>query len=111
MRQFTMYNLQCTIAALFLLFSLSVFGQSNLTYELKVGTTGENTVLTEFPESYQGEKVNIKVQCTMYDVQSTKDSFDFVFTNGEAVTGFAEVYQYDDPNGEPRSTNLGSERV
>ena len=99
MRQFTMYNLQCTIAALFLLFSLSVFGQSNLTYELKVGTTGENTVLTEFPESYQGEKVNIKVQCTMYNVQSTKDSFDFVFTNGEAVTGFAEVYQYDDPNG------------
>ena len=99
MRQFTMYNLQCTIAALFLLFSLSGFAQSNLTYELKVGTTGENTVLTEFPESYQGEKVNIKVQCTMYNVQSTKDSFDFVFTNGEAVTGFAEVYQYDDPNG------------
>ena len=99
MRQFTMYNLQCTIAALFLLFSLNVFAQSNLTYELKVGTTGENTVLTEFPESYQGEKVNIKVQCTMYNVQSTKDSFDFVFTNGEAVTGFAEVYQYDDPNG------------
>ena len=76
-----------------------VFAQSNLTYELKVGTMGENTVLTEFPESYQGEKVNIKVQCTMYNVQSTKDSFDFVFTNGEAVTGFAEVYQYDDPNG------------
>ena len=62
MRQFTMYNLQCTIAALFLLFSLSVFGQSNLTYELKVGTTGENTVLTEFPESYQGEKVNVRIE-------------------------------------------------
>ena len=41
---------------------LSVFGQSNLTYELKVGTTGENTVLTEFPESYQGEKVNVRIE-------------------------------------------------
>ena len=39
MRQFTMYNLQCTIAALFLLFSLSVFGQSNLTYELMTSSS------------------------------------------------------------------------
>jgi len=81
------------------MFSVSVFAQSNLTYELKVGTAEENKLLTDFPESYAGQKVNIKVQCTMYNVQSTKDSFDFVFTNGEAVTGFAEVYQYDDPNG------------
>ena len=106
MRQFTMYNLQCTIAALFLLFSLSVFGQSNLTYELKVGTTGENTVLTEFPESYQGEKVNVRIEtASLTDrfadrIQTASlTEFDFVFTNGEAVTGFAEVYQYDDPNG------------
>ena len=90
---------RCTIVSLLLMFSVSVFAQSNLTYELKIGTAEENKLLTDFPESYAGQKVNIKVQCTMYNVQSTKDSFDFVFTNGEAVTGFAEVYQYDDPNG------------
>ena len=28
--------------------------QSNVTYELKVGTTGENALLKEFPESYAG---------------------------------------------------------
>ena len=70
MRQFTMYNLQCTIAAIFLLFSIGVMAQSNVTYELKVGTTGENTLLAEFPESYAGEKININVQCTMYNEQT-----------------------------------------
>lgn len=99
MKRCTMYDVRCTIVSLLLMFSVSVFAQSNLTYELKVGTTEENKLLTDFPESYAGQKVNIKVQCTMYNVQSTKDSFDFVFTNGEAVTGFAEVYQYDDSNG------------
>ena len=99
MKRCTMYDVRCTIVSLLLMFSVSVFAQSNLTYELKVGTAEENKLLTDFPESYAGQKVNIKVQCTMYNVQSTKDSFDFVFTNGEAVTGFAEVYQYDDPNG------------
>ena len=33
-----------------------------MTYELKVGATGEVQVLTDFPESYAGEKVNIRVQ-------------------------------------------------
>ena len=99
MKRCTMYDVRCTIVSLLLMFSVSVFAQSNLTYELKIGTAEENKLLTDFPESYAGQKVNIKVQCTMYNVQSTKDSFDFVFTNGEAVTGFAEVYQYDDPNG------------
>lgn len=99
MKRCTMYDVRCTIVSLLLMFSVSVFAQSNLTYELKVGTAEENKLLTDFPESYAGQKVNIKVQCTMYNVQSTKDSFDFVFTNGEAVTGFAEVYQYDDSNG------------
>ncbi len=99
MKRCTMYDVRCTIVSLLLMFSVSAFAQSNLTYELKVGTAEENKLLTDFPESYAGQKVNIKVQCTMYNVQSTKDSFDFVFTNGEAVTGFAEVYQYDDPNG------------
>ena len=53
--------------SILLLFSLSVMAQSNLTYELKVGMTAENTLLAEFPESYSGEKINImyNVQCTM----------------------------------------------
>ena len=43
-----------------------LFAQSNLTYELKVGTTGENTLLAEFPESYAGEKVNISIQYSAF---------------------------------------------
>ena len=50
------------VLALYSLFFIPAFAQSNLTYELKVGTTGEVQVLTNFPESYQGEKVNVRVQ-------------------------------------------------
>ncbi len=76
-----------------LFLSLSSWAQSNLTYELKVGATGEVQVLKDFPESYQGEKVNVKVQRTRYHVQG-KDSCDFVFTTGEAIEGFNEVYRF-----------------
>ena len=98
MRQFTMYNLQCTIAALFLLFSIGVMAQSNVTYELKVGTTGDNTLLAEFPESYAGEKININVQCTMYNEQ-TADSFDFIFSSmnqPNLADRFDSIYSYTD---------------
>ena len=50
-----------------LLFSIFSFqfsicqAQSNLTYELKVGTAEENKLLTDFPESYAGQKVNITI--------------------------------------------------
>ena len=50
------------------LLALPLAAQSNLTYELKVGTTGENTLVVEFPESYAGEKINISVRCTVYSV-------------------------------------------
>ena len=97
MRELKIKNLKFKIIliACLTLWCTCVFAQSNLTYELKVGTTGENTVLTEFPESYQGEKVNVSDRIQT----ASLTEFDFVFTNGEAVTGFAEVYQYDDPNG------------
>ena len=75
--------------------------QSNLTYELKVGTTGDNTLLQEFPENYAGEKVNIKVQCTAYNVQRA-DSLDFVFANEgtEALRSWGDsVYNYSDESG------------
>ena len=45
--------------------------QSNLTYELKVGTTGENTLLAEFPESYAGEKVNITLRVESLEISTS----------------------------------------
>jgi spermidine/putrescine transport system permease protein len=72
--------------------------QSNLTYELKVGMTAENTLLAEFPESYSGEKININVQCTMYNEQ-TADSFDFIFSSmnqPNLVDRFDSIYSYTD---------------
>ena len=85
-----------------MLCSVIAFAQSNLTYELKVGATGEVQVLRDFPESYAGEKVNVKVQRDKVQStkeQSTMDSYDFVFTDGKAVEGFTEVYQFTDENG------------
>ena len=52
-----------------LVMALSSFAQSNLTYELKVGATGEVKVLQEFPESYAGEKINIKVRGERLEVR------------------------------------------
>ena len=75
--------------------------QSNLTYELKVGTTGENALLAEFPESYAGEKVNVRVESLTFKIESL-DFFDFVFTNEPqpklALWGDS-VYNYTDEAG------------
>ena len=54
--------------------------QSNLTYDLKVGTTGEVQVLAQFPDVYEGEKVNIKVKGERLEVKGL-DTLDFVFTD------------------------------
>ena len=74
-----------------------ISAQSQLTYELKVGTTGENTLLAQFPENYEGEKVNIKVQCTMHDAQSA-ESFDFIFATVQLPLAekFDSIYSYTD---------------
>jgi spermidine/putrescine transport system permease protein len=86
------------------MFSLSVSAQSKLTYELKVGTTGENTLLAEFPESYSGEKVNITVsgerlQVTGYGLRDL-ETLDFVFSNHQSpITNhqsFDSIYSYTD---------------
>ena len=62
--------------------SFATFAQSNLTYELKVGTTGENTLLAEFPESYAGEKVNIGIQTAALTEYRTQTELpDFVFAD------------------------------
>ena len=88
-----------------LLFSASLsFAQSNLTYTLKVGKTGENRLLAEFPEVYAGEKVNISIQHSALNFASTDslsylEPFDYVFANapmeelaiwGDSVYSYAE---------------------
>ena len=78
-----------------------IWAQSNLTYELKVGTTGTVQMLEEFPESYAGEKVNIKVLSTMYNVQRN-DLWDFVFADEgrpELAEQFDSIYSYTDEAG------------
>jgi len=82
-----------------LFLSLCAFAQSKVTYELKIGTTGEVQVLTEFPDNYEGEKVNIQVQHTPYEAQD-KDAYDFVFTNEESIEGFEDVYRFADEDGQ-----------
>ena len=74
--------------------------QSNLMYELKVGTTGENRLLQEFPESYAGEKVNIKLGSLgiLGDLGSL-DQLDFVFADidqPKLADGFDSIYSYTD---------------
>ena len=89
------------VLALYSLFFIPAFAQSNLMYELKVGTTGEVQVLTNFPESYQGEKVNVRVQTASLtdryadriQTASLKD-FDFIFAGEEPIEGFSEVYRF-----------------
>ena len=92
------------MTTLFLLFGLNAMAQSNLTYELKVGTTGEVKVLQEFPEVYAAEKINIRIKtATRFDQEqrplALKDSLDFVFANEgtEALRAWGDsVYGYMD---------------
>ena len=64
MRHLPFGHLPFTIYLVIGLFFLApkLRAQSNLTYDLKVGTTGEVSVVKDFPESYAAEKVNIKVR-------------------------------------------------
>ena len=92
------------IISVFILYSLfltPLFAQSNLTYELKVGATGDVQVLTDFPESYAGEKVNIRIQTTSLtdrcaDRPLSLTDFDFVFVNEGPVEGFDSIYSFTD---------------
>ncbi len=74
-----------SVLILYSLFLTPVWAQSNLTYELKVGATGDVQVLTDFPESYAGEKVNIRVETASLKVESQKTAalkdLDFIFAH------------------------------
>ena len=115
--RFKILDLRFKILSLLVLFSLSALAQqSNLTYELKVGSTGEVKVLQEFPESYAGEKINITVTgyrlpVTGLEVKgerlavSGNDSLDFIFADKAVETEgkFDSIYSYTD-EGEVRWT-------
>ena len=77
-----------------MLCSVIAFAQSNLTYELKVGATGDVQVLKAFPESYAGEKVNIRIQTAALKVESQKTAalkdLDFVFVNEGPIKNRAQ---------------------
>ena len=85
---------------LYSLFLTPAFAQSNLTYDLKVGATGDVQVLADFPESYAGEKVNIRIQTAALKVESQKTAalkdLDFVFVNEGPVEGFDSIYSFTD---------------
>lgn len=78
-----------------------LYAQSNLTYDLKVGTTGKVAVVDTFPASYAGEKVNIRIQPSAISHQAS-DSLDFVFANKpmpELERWATQVYAYTDSEG------------
>ena len=54
--------------------------QSNVTYTVRVGATDRVALLDTFPEVYQAEKLNVRVQLYPITNRNT-DSLDFIFTN------------------------------
>ena len=87
------------VLILYSLFFTPAFAQSNLTFDLKVGATGKVAVLTDFPESYSGEKVNIRIgEIVEPDKLEKPDEIDFIFSSLErrpgGVSGFSEVYRF-----------------
>ena len=81
------------------IFQFSIcWAQSNVTYTVRVGTTGEVTVVNEFPELWEGEKVNVSVQLSAFSLQNL-NTLDFAFTNegSDALRAWGDsVYSYTD---------------
>ena len=88
------------VISMMLLIAPALSAQSNLTYTLKAGATGENTLLADFPESYPGEKVNIRLE--ILEPLEQLDHLDFIFA-GEALPladRFDSIYSYTDEAGQ-----------
>ena len=72
-----------------------IFAQSNVSYDLHVGTTAENTLLNTFPDSYAGEKINITVRVEHLELTDETDSIDFIFSNHQlsiAIQAFVNPF-------------------
>ena len=98
--RFEIFDLRCKILVIALFTGLASFAQSNLTYELKVGTAGEVQILEDFPEVYAGEKINIKLG-EVVDIDNL-DNLDFAFANegNEALRTWGDsVYSYTSESG------------
>lgn len=54
----------------------SAFAQSNVTFPLHIGATGEVALLEEFPETFAGEKVNITLADETYLTFGTLEKLD-----------------------------------
>ena len=76
--------------------ALPTWAQSQVTYNLRVGTTGEVALLSEFPEVYEAEKLNITVTT---EPLNGLEKLDFVFAN-RPIEGIAtwgdSIYSYTD---------------
>lgn len=80
-----------------------VSAQSNLTYDLRIGTTGTVTVLDSFPDSYVAPKVNVRLsEQVVVTGDGRLDELDFIFASepnpGYAVFGDS-VLSYTDEAG------------
>ena len=82
--------------ALVLVIGLCLWAQSQVTHNLRIGVTDEVALLTEFPEIYEAEKLNITVTT---EPLRTLDELDFVFANRpvEGIVAWGDsVYSYTD---------------
>ena len=103
MRRILLLAISCWLLA------SSAWAQSNLTYELKVGSTGEVAILRDFPESYAGEKVNIRVESSELRVERSRivdslEGIDFIFADKpqpSLADRYDSIYSYTDEAGVP----------
>ena len=98
---FEISRLRDLVITILLAFSLGMMAQSNLTYTLRVGTMGENTLLAEFPDVYEAEKVNISIQQSAFSPQ-TIETLDFAFISEHQPSladRFDSIYSYTDERG------------
>ena len=91
-----MMKLRDIVISACLIFVPCAFAQSNLTYNIRIGSTAPVTVLDSFPEVYEAEKVNITIS---QDPLEKLDELDYVFADTpmpELAAWGDSVYAYTD---------------
>jgi len=90
------------VLSLLLALSLSAFAQSNLSYTVKVGKTGEVALIDTFPASFSTEKITIHLQPSVESDLSQLSALDFVVAREgtEALRAWGDsTYSYTDDAG------------